>query len=382
MERAINDATLNKAGDIYQYLIALKDCFDLNDGDVLQIEVNGDVSVINKNGGVFQKEVKHHLGKKTLSDRNIDFWKTLANWYEDYDRVKSFSDFILSTTAGNESSSFSNWNNMNKVEKLELIIEIGREIKPREKTFREQYNRIFNDTYDKQRLLHILDKFTIQFAQTSIAGISREFTKYLLPISEEHRDGYIYALLGGILKKVAEYPHKWEVTKKEFEELCITEALARGINGTIKLPNEYAKSVIPDKEKKILEHKEFVEAIREIHYDEEIPTAISEYWRTQMTIIKYFHNNPTYIESLEEYIDDLNQKLKYCKKKEIDAEGKNFNEQIKISKSLYNDVMQWKAEDFGTIIHNRNFFQHGVIHNIVDETDYIWRVGEEKDEHN
>lgn len=27
MTKAVNDATLNKAGDIYQFLIALKDCF-------------------------------------------------------------------------------------------------------------------------------------------------------------------------------------------------------------------------------------------------------------------------------------------------------------------------------------------------------------------
>ena len=37
MARAVNDATLQKAGDIYQYLIALRDCFELNDGDTLQI---------------------------------------------------------------------------------------------------------------------------------------------------------------------------------------------------------------------------------------------------------------------------------------------------------------------------------------------------------
>ena len=27
MTKAVNDATLNKAGDIYKYLITLKDCF-------------------------------------------------------------------------------------------------------------------------------------------------------------------------------------------------------------------------------------------------------------------------------------------------------------------------------------------------------------------
>ena len=34
MARAVNDATLQKSGDIYQYLIALKDCFDLAEKNV------------------------------------------------------------------------------------------------------------------------------------------------------------------------------------------------------------------------------------------------------------------------------------------------------------------------------------------------------------
>jgi len=44
--------------------------------------------------------------------------------------------------------------------------------------------------------------------------------------------------------------------------------------------------------------------------------------------------------------------------------------------------MQWDAKDFGTIIPNQDFFQHGIIHNIVDETDFKWKVGEDKDERN
>ena len=76
-KKSVNDATLTKIGDIYQYLIALRDCFELNDGEILQIEIGGDVSVINESGGIFQKEVKHHLSVNNLSDRDIDFWKTL-----------------------------------------------------------------------------------------------------------------------------------------------------------------------------------------------------------------------------------------------------------------------------------------------------------------
>lgn len=39
MPRAANDAALNKAGDIYRYLIALRDCFELDYGDTLQIQL-------------------------------------------------------------------------------------------------------------------------------------------------------------------------------------------------------------------------------------------------------------------------------------------------------------------------------------------------------
>lgn len=203
MTRAVNDATLNKSGDIYQYLIALRDCFDLNEDDTLQIETNGDVSIINDIGGRFQREVKHHFGDKSISDRDIDFWKTLANWYTDYERVKNFSNYILSTTATiQRGSPFYGWNNMKKEEKLKRLKDIGSKTKEKEETFRNQYNRIFADSYNESRLLEILDKFTIEDAKTSIDGISNEFSKYVGHIPSENRDGYIGALLGEILIKV------------------------------------------------------------------------------------------------------------------------------------------------------------------------------------
>ena len=133
MEKAVNDATEQKAGDIYQYLIALRDCFELEEGDTLQIEVNGDVSILTGSAGKFQKEVKHHFGNKNLSDRDTDFWKTLANWYIDYDRVKDFSHYILSTTAKIlNNSPFYDWNNIDKEEKLKRLNSIGAVTKEKE----------------------------------------------------------------------------------------------------------------------------------------------------------------------------------------------------------------------------------------------------------
>lgn len=80
MKQVKNDATLTQLGNIYQYYIALKDCFEMNIEDKLQIEILGDVTVISdlKNFS-FQKEVKHHIKLKKLSNQDIEFWKTLYN---------------------------------------------------------------------------------------------------------------------------------------------------------------------------------------------------------------------------------------------------------------------------------------------------------------
>lgn len=383
MTRAVNDATLQKAGDIYQYLIALRDCFELNDGDTLQIEINGDVSIINDVGGRFQREVKHHFGNKSISDRDIDFWKTLANWYIDYERVKNFSNYILSTTAIIRSNSpFYGWNNLQKAEKLKRLKDIGAITKEKEATFRSQYNRIFADLYDENRLFEILDKFTIESAKTSIDGISNEFSKYIGHIPTENRDGYIGALLGEILIKVKDPPHKWEVTKLAFDEILQIQSTAYGIKGTAPLPNAYAKAVVPQDEIATLEQKKFVSSIREIEYDKMIPRAISDYWKADLTVAKYFRDNLMYLESLESYTEELSAKMRYTKaNSDLDAEGTTEAEQIRISKQLYNGVMSWDAKDFGSIVRNQAYFQRGIIHNIVDETDFEWKVGEEKNEH-
>ena len=383
MTRAVNDATLQKAGDIYQYLIALRDCFELNDGDTLQIETNGDVSIINDVGGRFQREVKHHFGNTSISDRDIDFWKTLANWYVDYERVKNFSNYILSTTATIRSDSpFHSWNNIKKTEKLKCLKDIGATSKKTEETFRNQYNRIFGDSYDESRLLEILDKFTIEAAKTSIDGISNEFSKYVGHIPSENRDGYIGALLGEILIKVKEPPHKWEVTKSAFDEILQIQSAAYGTKGTAPLPNEYAKAVVPKDKITTLEQKKFVASIREIKYDKMIPNAMSDYWKADLTVAKYFRDNLMYLESLESYMEDLSAKMQYSKaNSDLNAEGATEEGQIRISKQLYNGVMSWDANDFGSIIRNQGYFQRGVIHNIVDETDFKWKVGEEKNEH-
>lgn len=382
MVKAVNDATEQKAGDIYQYLIALRDCFELVGNDTLQIEVNGDVSIISGNSGKFQKEVKHHFGKTFLGDRDIDFWKTLANWYEDYERIKNFHSLILYSTSGIRiTSPFCGWNEPTAENKLAKIEKIGSITKDREKGFREQYTRIFNEGYNKDRLLEILAKFTIASSRTNIVGISDEFSKFVGHIPKENRDSYIGALLGRIMILLKNPPHRWEVSRTSFDKMLQDESVAYGDARSKPLPTEFAQGVVPSDEESALKEKRFVKAIMDIDYSQMIPSAVQDYWKTDMTIAKYFRDDFTYLSSLETYKGDLSQKLMYAKEeKKLDAAGKPEAEKILLSKHLYLQAMQWEAMDFGSIIRNQGFFQHGVIHNVVDDGDFEWKVGDE-DEH-
>ena len=108
---------------------------------------------------------------------------------------------------------------LNTSEKIEKIKSVGSKTKKREKEFRKQYNRIFNDSYNQDKLVFILERLTIEVAQTQINGISKEFSKIIGYIPEENRDGYIGALLGEILIRVKDPPHKWELNRNEFEKV-------------------------------------------------------------------------------------------------------------------------------------------------------------------
>ena len=380
--KAINDATGQKAGDIFQYLVALRDCLELEDGDTLQIEVNGDVSILTGTVGKFQKEVKHHFGKTSLSDRDIDFWKTVANWYEDFERIKSFNDLILYCTSDIKTTSpFYGWNKLSKEAKLVKLEEIGSITKEREKAFREQYSRIFYDGYNKDNLLKILDKFSIESSRKNIVGISDEFSKFIGHIPKDNRDSFIGALLGRILILVKDPPHKWELTRAAFDKMLEAESAAHGEAQKKPLPTEFAQSEIPNDQEDALKDKRFVKAICDIEYQQMVPGAVSDYWKMDMTVAKYFRDDLMYLSSIDAYRGDLSQKLLYAKEnKKLDAIGKSAPEKILLSKRLYLDAMQWNATDFGSIINNQSFFQHGVIHDIVDDGDFEWKVGGE-DEH-
>ena len=379
--RAINDSTLKQVGFTYQNIVALRECFDLQEGECLQIEVNGDISVTSaeKHTGRVQKEVKHHFDCDTMSDRDIDFWKTLANWYDEYERVKSFKELVLHTTAQIDLlSPFSGWNGLDPMEKLNRIRDIGIPKRTKEKGFRKEYNRIFGSNYDETRILSILEKFSIMDSQETIATFLENFKIDYIP--QENRTSFIGALLGEIHIRVKDPPHKWELPKEDFDKILQKQTAAHCLGRGMPLPDIYAHKTPQKEQTHELENKAFVQKLYEIKCNKKgVLQAITDYWQTEQTIFSFFQGSPSYLNDLGAYSDDLEIRMNVRKERyEIDADLENFDliRLIKESKRFYLDMLDLEARDFGSIINNRLFFQHGVMHNIADSTDFRWKLGE------
>lgn len=157
-EILINDSTKTFKPIIYQFLIALEKCFEMQDDESIWIEKYGDVT---SSSGV-QIEVKDY--QKNLTDLDHNVWKTLKNWLDDnFDATRYKNLILLTTQTISKSSKFIDWNTKNKNEKyqiLNLIAEKFNKEKGKSTFTQKLLNNVLRS--DKNhKLLEILEKFTI-----------------------------------------------------------------------------------------------------------------------------------------------------------------------------------------------------------------------------
>lgn len=380
---AINDATLQKVGDLYQYFIALLDCFSLKKGEAMLIETKGDVSIISLDGkNRFQKEIKHHFGKNNLNDRNEDFWNTLDNWCKERSDM-SFEKLIFCTTSSIANKSlFYGWNKKTSEERFEILKECGLKKNRREKSFRKHYESIFtSNELTQDETTALLGKVEIWSNQSIISELDQLFAEATRQIPQENKRKYIESLLGQILGKVVDPPHKWEVKQEEFDQMVIDNTARFAKSSQVFL--ETLKSGISPTQAELqrLNDKVFVKEIERIEYKEVIDKAIVDYWRAHTQVIQNAQNNLLFMESLPEYRNDLLNKLEGAKRQAIrrvlDPDHKHC---IAASKDMYDQATTWDANDFGHVVGNSGYFQNGIIHEIVDDKEFEWSL-EVEDEH-
>ena len=367
----VHDSTKTFKPIIYQFLVALEKCFEMQNDESIWIEKYGDVT----NSSGEQLEVKDY--QKDLTDLDHNVWKTMKNWLADGFDVSYYHSLILSTTQTISSTSkFIDWKNKNKDEKLEILNSISQkytEQKKKDETTQKLLNNVL-DSSKNHKLLEVLEKFTIQ----SKADNDETLYKRLIEtrtdgILEEKRDEFLASLVGYIIKPEIT-SGGWEIKNKEFRQK--TKSLIETYTSTTKIFPKIEMSPITDD---VLEEHQsylFVKKIEDISYDEVKSDAINDFIYSRRTLNEELKN---YEISLKEYSHYENEVFKSFKTKHrnalIDANSTNH---IKESKKLYNNVSDETAPNFYNFNDTPKSYRNGILHEIANDdenpTKLIWKL--------
>ncbi|MEJ8307252.1 hypothetical protein, partial [Saccharibacillus sacchari] len=216
-----SDNTLKTLGFIYQTYVALINCFEMDEGEQVVIEHLGDVTTISAKKLAKQIEVKHHEGNSTLSDRGVDIWNTVWNWYDNYEDHKQVEERVLFTTSAlSKRSIFHKWNSLDRDEKYEAFKKIGNQIKPKESTFRLLYSKIFDGNHCEERLKVILSSLSILSKQETVRNIIQIKCKSYLKFlgNNEKRESFVASIFGELMTLPVRN-NRWEIDFKAFDEI-------------------------------------------------------------------------------------------------------------------------------------------------------------------
>lgn len=365
MEKVSFDSTSSIKGIIFQFLVALERCFEMQEGQSVYIERFGDVSLIGDEDAT-QIESKYY--KRDLSDLDENVWNTISNWMESSFPLEKFSSLILLTIQKiGVRSKWNNWNEKSLSERKAILNEI---LKKRSKS--ERITKIFEMVFSPEntsRLESVVKKLTFD----SLPMDNRGYYKKLQDVYGGHlpkiqRERYINELYGYILN-----PHvieeNWEIKFDDFsrEKMELSKKLQ---DNTTVFPskihlndidaNDYAESL-------------FVQKIKDIEYDEVLSDAVSDYVHTAQMIMQEINVSPTIKTSYKEYEDNI--EYNYKNKYRIACRNCSENEIINKSKVLYDDITNSNDGTFHTYNTIPHYFHNGVMHILAEEKpEVVWRL--------
>lgn len=367
-----HDASASIAGTIYQFYIAITECFKLHENERVIIETYGDVSV----SGQCQIEVKQYT--EDLTDLHPNIWKTIDNWLEDDFDISFYKNLILMTTQQfSPRSSFKDWNNKNKDEKKQIFNDISakffkKDIKKQGKSTRKILTSVL-DTKNEDKLLMILDKFIILDSSSVDSTYFEELKqKHGKVVLSQKREDYINALLGYILSPTVRIGDSWEISYDAFTSK-VNSLVSIYKSDTIIFPSKYARATISENEEdEHLKHL-FIKKIDDIEYSEVKSDAISDYIQTNQTILNELEKHSINKEYYDDYEDEI--KRTYKSKYRVSSRNTTFANCINDSQDFYESITGAEAPTFFDFNNTPKFFRNGLLHGLAnEENNIIWKL--------
>lgn len=370
-EILINDSTKTFKPIIYQFLIALEKCFEMQDDESIWIEKYGDVT---SSSGI-QIEVKDY--QKNLTDLDHNVWKTLKNWLNvNFDATK-YKDLILLTTQTiSKSSKFIDWNTKNKDKKYQILNLIAEEFnKQKEKSDLTQ--KLLNDVLDSNKsnkLLEILEKFIIQSKADNDEVLYKKLKETRTDgILEEKKDEYLDSLIGYIINPTMT-SSGWEIKNKDFRQK--TKSLIETYTSTTKIfPKIETPSITNDIIKKHQSYL-FVQKIEDIDYCEVKSEAISDFIYSRTMLNEELKNYEISRKEYKHYEDELLKSFQAKRRKaSLDVNSSN---RINESKKLYNNTIGEVAPNFYNFNDTPKSYRNGILHELANDSnnpnDIVWKL--------
>lgn len=316
------DASPQIKGFLYQFLVALKFCFEMKSGQTLYIEKFGDLAIKAKEeGGSLSVEVKQYKDKIYLLHHNVV--NTLYNWAQQNFHQEQYAKLFLITTqeiraddvllkVGNMGASdlYTTVTDKLKVESTRIKSKLEEEKKknPDAKLSKEQQNTVNQLDYltsesNKAIVEQICGKWVLNVGTLEFKEFYDDIlSRYASQLEGRKRELYIDGLFAmiinpGIVEK------GWSIKREDFEkrqqELNADFSLKTITFPTIGEPTE--------EEQKGLGSSLFVEKLRIVKLENEITKAIHDYAKTNKLIMEEIKGRPVRNDGLEKYKENLRE---------------------------------------------------------------------------
>ena len=370
------DSTPSIKGTLFQFLIALERCFEMQEGQSVYIETYGDVSVFGNLSD--SKQIESKLYKKALTDSDRNVWKSIYNWMREDFPVDTFSSLILLTTQKVPiGSAWLNWNGKNPSERMEVLRNIKKSFDSRKRKDKDlsTYMNVIFDAENATRLSQIAKMLYID-------SISMDGNQYHKSLQEKYGKGipdiqkgkYINHMFGYILSPDI-VNQNWRITYDDFarEVEEITKTL---VENTAVFPTKVKLADIKDSD---YDGYAFVEKIKDIKYGEAISGAIDDYVHTASMIQQELEKSETKKNSLLQYEENL--KGSYTAKYRKASRNYDDGEQIAKSQDFYDDMTGSSDITFHTYNSVDLYFHNGMLHIMADENDeLVWLLKDKANE--
>lgn len=371
------DSTSSIKGILFQFLIALERCFEMQEGQSVHIETYGDVSVLGNLSD--SKQIESKLYKRNLTDLDKNVWKSVYNWMSEDFPIDTFSSLILLTTQKVPiGSAWLNWNEKDPSERMKVLRNIKKnfDLQKRKNKDLVTYMNVIFDTKNATRLSQIAKMLYID-------SISMNGNQYHKSLQEKYGKGipdiqkgkYINHMFGYILNPDI-VNQNWRITYDDFarEVEEVTKIL---VENTAVFPTKVKLADIKDSD---YDGYAFVEKIKDIKYgDDVISEAIDDYVHTASMIQQELEKSEAKKKSLLQYEENL--KGSYTTKYRKASRNYNDGERIAKSQDFYDDMTGSSDITFHTYNNVDLYFHNGMLHMMADENDeLVWLLKDKTDE--